>query len=81
MWFGWSYILMAIGCVGIYLAGNNNKWGWFLGVCAQVVWMSYGIATTQYGFCVTALVYGVMQSKNFLAWHKAGQNKSAEVAS
>lgn len=81
MWFGWSYLLMAIGCTGIYLAGNNNKWGWFLGVCAQFVWMAYGIMTTQYGFCVTALFYGFLQGKNFLAWRKADRLKSAEVDS
>lgn len=69
----WSWALAAIGCVGIYLAGNQNKWGWFLGVCAQVLWMGYAITTAQYGFCVTAVVYGFLQGKNFLAWHRKGR--------
>ncbi len=70
MWFGWSYLLMAIGCAGIYLAGRQNKWGWFLGVCAQGVWMAYGITTSQYGFCVSAVFYGYFQGKNFLKWRR-----------
>lgn len=76
----WSWVLATIGCVGIYLAGRQNKWGWFLGVCAQVVWMSYGIVTAQYGFCVTAVVYGFLQGKNFLMWHRAGQTQDAEAS-
>ena len=66
----WSWALAAIGCTGIYLAGKQNKWGWALGVGAQVLWMGYAITTKQYGFCLTAVVYGFIQTKNFLMWRK-----------
>lgn len=76
LWWGWSYLLTAIGCTGIFLAGRHNKYGWLLGVCAQVVWMTYGIVTAQYGFCVSAVFYGFFQGKNFLAWLKAEKSEA-----
>ena len=79
MWWGWSYILTAIGCAGIYLAGRQNRYGWLLGVCAQVVWMTYAIATAQYGFCVSAVFYGYFQGKNFLKWRREQLEATAAV--
>lgn len=66
----WSWILTAIGCTGIWLAGRNDPRGWLLGVCAQVVWMTYAIVTKQYGFCVSAVFYGYFQGKNYLKWKR-----------
>ena len=78
MW--WSWVLAVIGCVGIHFAGKGNKWGWALGVGAQVLWMGYAVTTKQYGFCLTAVVYGFFQSKAFLNQHNADRKKAMEVS-
>lgn len=68
----WSFALMAIGVLGIYLAGKKNKYGWAVGSFAQILWIIYALATGQYGFIVSALVYGWMYTKNFMAWRNNG---------
>jgi hypothetical protein len=66
----WSWILMAIGVAGIWLAGSNNKLGWGLGVFAQVLWIVYALETNQYGFIVSAIIYGFVYGRNFYRWKK-----------
>jgi len=67
----WSYILTAVGVFGLWLAGRKSKFGWAVGLGAQVLWLSYAITTEQWGFIVSAVAYGWVYSKNFLAWRRA----------
>lgn len=66
----WSIALAAIGILGIYLAGKKNSWGWFIGLSAQAIWIVYAIVTQQWGFIASALAYGFIYGKNWLAWRK-----------
>lgn len=51
----WSWLLTAIGVLGLWLAGNHNRLGWAVGLCAQGFWVGYALSTGQYGFIVSAL--------------------------
>lgn len=73
----WSYILMAIGVFGLYLAGRKSQWGWAIGIAAQLLWMAYAVATQQWGFIVSALAYGWIYTKNFLAWRREARRVAA----
>lgn len=64
----WSIGLAAIGILGIYLAGKKNSLGWLIGLSAQVLWVVYAVATQQWGFIASALAYGFIYAKNWLAW-------------
>lgn len=64
----WSYVLSAVGIFGTYLAGRKSKWGWAVGLGAQVLWIAFAITTEQYGFIISALAYGSIYAKNYLAW-------------
>lgn len=66
----WSYLLAAVGVLGLYLAGRRNRWGWFVGLAAQVLWIAYALITTQYGFLVSALAYASVYASNFLKWKR-----------
>lgn len=66
----WSWLLTAIGLLGIWLQGDKNKRGWLIGIAAQVLWIAYGVATEQYGFIVSACVYGFFYGRNYLRWRK-----------
>jgi nicotinamide riboside transporter PnuC len=66
----WSYLLAAVGILGIWLAGRRNLWGWALGVGAQVLWIIYALVTDQYGFIVSALAYAVVYARNWYQWRR-----------
>lgn len=66
----WSFVLAAVGIAGIYLAGKKSKWGWGLGLAAQVLWVVFALTTAQYGFILTAIAYGAVYGKNLWQWHR-----------
>ena len=66
----WSVTLAAIGILGIYLAGNKSRWGWAVGVGAQLLWIVFAIVTAQYGFILSALAYGWVYGRNYLRWRR-----------
>lgn len=75
----WSWILTAVGVFGLYLAGKKNKAGWAVGIGAQALWIAYALSTNQYGFLVSALAYGWVYSKNFLAWRREVLNAKVQA--
>jgi hypothetical protein len=72
----WSWVLTAIGVTGLWIAGSQSKWGWAIGISAQGLWIAYALATEQYGFLASALVYGSMYVRNFLKWHRASRENA-----
>jgi len=66
----WSWLLMIIGITGLWLAGNRKTIGWMIGVGAQVPWVAYALATSQWGFLVSALVYGTVYARNMIKWKR-----------
>lgn len=66
----WSYVLTAVGAFGLYLAGRKNPMGWAVGLGAQALWIAYASATNQPGFYISAIAYGFVYARNFLAWRR-----------
>lgn len=66
----WSILLAAIGITGIYFAGRKNLWGWAISLGAQLLWIIFAIVTGQYGFILSAVAYGAVYGKNFVAWYR-----------
>lgn len=66
----WSVALAAIGILGLVLAGKKRSIGWAIGLPAQVTWITYALVTVQYGFILSAVAYGFVYAKNFIAWRK-----------
>lgn len=64
----WSYLLTAIGVTGLYLAGKGYWWAWLVGLAAQGFWITYAIATEQWGFIVSAVAYGYVYARNARRW-------------
>lgn len=64
----WSWLLMAIGVLGLWLAGSHNKLGWMIGLSAQILWLIYALVTEQYGFIISAFAYGFVYLRNFNKW-------------
>ena len=67
MWW-WSVLLASFGVVGLYLAGRRSWWGWALGLVDEALWIVYAVLTRQWAFCLSALAYGWVYSRNLRAW-------------
>jgi hypothetical protein len=67
----WSRLLTAVGVTGLYLAGSKKRWGWAIGLGAQVLWIAYALSTRQYGFLASVLAYGGVYARNFWSWRRA----------
>lgn len=70
----WSWILMVIGVTGLWIAGRGYWWAWLIGLAAQALWVVYAFATEQYGFIVSAFVYGFVYARNARLWLIQQQN-------
>jgi hypothetical protein len=66
----WSWVLMAVGVTGLWVAGRRPAVGWGIGVAAQVLWVAYALATAQLGFLVSAGVYGSVYLANWRRAHR-----------
>lgn len=65
----WSWVLTVVGVTGLLVAGSKRKLGWAIGLGAQVLWLTYGIVTRQYGFIVSAFAYGTVYARNWTRWY------------
>jgi len=52
----------------LWLAGSGRRSGWIVGLCIQALWLSYGIATQQWGFLVSACAYSLVIGRNLAKW-------------
>lgn len=75
----WSIALSVIGLTGLYFAGNKSQVGWIIGLSVQVLWIIFAITTTQWGFILSAVGYGLMNLRNWRKWH-ADKRKSEHKA-
>lgn len=74
----WSWILTAVGVTGLYIAGRKSWLGWAIGLGAQFLWITYALATRQYGFLASAAAYGWVYAKNLRSWRAPDPSKEGQ---
>jgi hypothetical protein len=67
----WSFLLSALGIVGLLLAGSKRKVGWLVGVAVQPLWIVFAITTQQYGFILNAGIYAAVYARNYILWRRS----------
>lgn len=70
-----SWVLAVIGVAGIYFVGRKDKWGWFVLLFNESLWIAYAIFTKQYGFIVSAVAYAIVYIKSYIHWSKEPVNQ------
>jgi hypothetical protein len=75
----WSWLLMAVGVTGLYLAGRRHWSGWAIGLAAQVLWFAYACFTSQWGFIVSSVLYGAISLRNLIDWRRATEPSRVEL--
>lgn len=66
----WSWVLAAIGVVGIFFVGRKTIWGWMILLVNEAIWIVYAVTTKQYGFIVSAIAYAAVYIKSFIHWRR-----------
>lgn len=66
----WSYVLALGGILQIYLTGKKLKIGWLFGLGTSILWVIFALTTKQYGFIISAAVFGYLHIKNYIEWNK-----------
>jgi hypothetical protein len=64
----WSFVLAGLGILQIYLTGKKLRIGWIVGLLTSLLWLIFGVVTEQYGFIISAFVFGYFHLKNWVAW-------------
>jgi len=64
----WSWILALSGICGLTAIGKKIRWGWVWMLVNEGLWMTYAIATKQYGFIVGSILYAVTYYRGFIKW-------------
>lgn len=67
----WSWGLTIIGLSSCYLIGSGRKEGWLFATFVNVPWVTYAIVSRQWGFIVSATIYGVLDLRNFFKWKRS----------
>lgn len=72
----WSWGLAAIGVTGVFLTTKKLYAGFIVGVLVQLLWISYAVASSQYGFIASALAFGWV---NALGWYRWTRNTPKSI--
>ena len=66
----WSWVLVGLGVLGMWLAGRRLAVGWAVAIVNEVLWIVYAVQTRQWGFIVGALVYIGVFARNWWRWSR-----------
>jgi hypothetical protein len=64
----WSWLLVAVGALGMWMAGRRIPSGWAVAILNETLWIIYAIQTAQWGFIAGAAVYIAVFTRNWLRW-------------
>lgn len=68
----WSVLLTALGGLGwLWVTLDLRIQGFCVGIVAQVAWISYAVVTQQWGFIVSALLFGAINVLGVTRWARA----------
>lgn len=70
----WSIILTVVGVTGLFFLTKKKWYGFAIGLGAQVLWVSYAVATRQWGFLGSCVAYGAVNLIGLNNWLSERKN-------
>jgi hypothetical protein len=58
-------LVIALGVVGLWLAGNRLPAGWGLAAVAHLLWLPYALGSGQAGFALAVAAFGLVCLRNY----------------
>lgn len=69
-----TYLPWFMSIVTIYMtfqAGNKNRWSWLIGLCNQVFWLTWIIASASWGLLPMTIVLTGLYLRNHMLWFRS----------
>jgi hypothetical protein len=57
--------VIAVGVLGLWLAGNRLPAGWALVAGTHLLWLPYALDSRQYGFALAVGAFGLVSLRNY----------------
>lgn len=70
-----EYLLSILGVLGIFLAGRNIWWAWYITVIVQTFWIVYFFVTHQQSLMIDSMIYFIVFVVNAYYWTKKRNEK------
>jgi hypothetical protein len=58
-------VVILVGILGLWLAGNHHPAGWGLAAAAHLLWLPYALAAGQPGFALAVAAFGLVCLRNY----------------
>jgi hypothetical protein len=60
----WSLVTMAASWIGLWLGGYNPRWGWWVGLPTQVLWIVGGVVLDRPGDIILSVIFMGLYVRN-----------------
>lgn len=64
----WSIALTVGALVSCWLIGDRRRVGYLVGNALQAGWLAYAVVTEQWAFVLSAVVFVVVNTRNYRKW-------------
>ncbi|HEY7823731.1 MAG TPA: hypothetical protein VIG24_12895 [Acidimicrobiia bacterium] len=68
-----AYVLSGFTLANLWLAGNLNRWTWWVGIVGQFLWLFYVARTEQWGLLIGVVGIFIVMVRNQMKWIKEGR--------
>ena len=58
-------VVILVGVLGLWLAGNRHPAGWALAAGAHLLWLPWALGSRQYGFGLAVAAFGLVALRNY----------------
>lgn len=70
-----SFVVSIVGIVGLYFAGNNRWWSWYINLACQIPWVVLALMSELYGLLMGSTFYIAVFGRNAVVWTKKHFNE------
>jgi hypothetical protein len=68
--YGIDWLATACGLFGVYLLGNQNKWGFVVFMIASLSWVAFGLITGSIPVIIGSTIFFFMHGRGLYKWVK-----------
>lgn len=67
-YYGIDWLATVCGLLGVYLLGNQNKYGFVVFMVASVSWIVFGSITESYAVIIGSTIFLILHARGLYKW-------------